>query len=176
MCVTLAYAIVLLLVVLFAVRARGLVRKSVEHLRLYDDRICVSLHRHAVQPITPAIDSELGGEFEPFSFGWLLFDERAESVEWRLDDSLGVDAHSLSIHGPLTDSAPHTAPLYVQLGAQRNAQLNLAGVAFVAAHKIHAIRAHPSRFYIAAFEKQIDHTVRELARSDLATRCVRGIE
>jgi len=141
------------------------------------DRHCVSLHRHNVQPHTPAIDSELGGDMEPYTFGWLRFVEHTESAEWRLEDSLGVEPHSLAIYGPLPANDTHapTAPLFLRLGTQRDANFHLAGSAYVPANKQRELEAAPRRFYIAVEERLRDGHVRELARDTLGSLCARGV-
>lgn len=140
------------------------------------DRICVDMHRHRVRPSTPAVDSLPGGKLEPFAFGTLTFDQMHEEVTWKITDSLGVEPHQMAIHGPLGDAHSHGAPLFVNLGLQRNELLKLAGAANIGRDKIQTLLANPSLYYVSVREKLVDGTVRELVRDTLSKRCAPGVD
>ena len=150
-------------------------RRNETTLHALMERTCVDLTRHAVRPMTPAVDSAPGGVHEPFAFGTLRFDLSNEELSWALDDSLGIEPHELDIRGPLADGA-HTAPVFVRLGVQRNARHQLAGATRISAELIRHIRAEPQRYYIAVHEQLVGGRVRELARSALDKKCKIGVE
>lgn len=162
-----------LLWLLYAVRQR--VFGSAHRISLLFERTCVEMNRHKVQPFTPAVDSAPGGKMEPFAFGSLTFDAQNGEVSWKISDSLGIEAHDLAIHGPLSNNESYVAPVFISLGLQRNGMLQLAGATSVQIAKIREIQENPKAYYIAARERLVSGKVREIARDTLDKKCAPGV-
>lgn len=160
----------------FSTRSRVAARSA----SLSVERTCVNMHRLKVATMTPAIDSRVGGALEPFVFGTLTFSLASEEVVWQLDESLGIEPFRLVIRGPLAvgggSGSSASAPVFVELGLQRNDMMQLAGAASTTREKLMQIRSEPSRFYLSIDEKLSGGRVRELVRDYLNHSCVPGVK
>ena len=133
-----------------------------------NNRFCVDMLRHRVQPITPALASE-DAKHEPWAIGWLDVNVARNELSRRITDSLNTIPHDLTIRGPLEpDSASGVAPVYVRLGTTRDASgKRLAGQLEVERVKVLALHSQPSKFYISVSEWRKNGDTRELARCPL---------
>jgi len=164
--------VVFVLWLVFSTRSRVAARSA----SLSVERTCVNMHRLKVASMTPAIDSRVGGALEPFVFGTLTFSLASEEVVWQLDESLGIEPFRLVIRGPLTAEGSAAAPVFVELGLQRNDMMQLAGATSTTREKLMQIRSEPSRFYLSIDEKLSGGRVRELVRDYLNHSCVPGVK